>query len=114
MGSIEVVKEPSIMQTGEAVYRIGDKVFVLTSDNFNYYDFLRPRCIKSMSIEGNIARIDLDREVIRHCSNRFILIDLDTKQITWNDVSPSDNPEYTKWDHSTVLTPDKLAVRVIS
>ena len=64
--------------------------FTLESNNFNYYDYLKPECIKNISYVDNsneIIKIELDRNIIRHCYNRYIHINLNNKQITWYDVS---------------------------
>lgn len=68
-------------------YKIRNIKFKLKCNNFNYNDYLNNNFIKNIKIiDYNIVRIDLDRFKIRHCHDRYIIVNLNTGQITWFNV----------------------------
>jgi hypothetical protein len=82
---IKEIVEPSIKIPGITNYKIGFYNFTLTSNNFNY--FLQKKYIQKISIiSDNIIKIELDRYAIRHCDNRYILVNLFDKSITWCNI----------------------------
>jgi hypothetical protein len=87
--SVKVIREPSIVTKDcMSKYTINNKSFTLTCNNFNYFCYLKPDYIQSITEEGEwIVKIQLNRYAIRHCDERYILIDFISKKITWCNVS---------------------------
>jgi hypothetical protein len=91
---MNVIIEPHVIGNirGLAEYKIAGRKFKLSTNNFNYFDYLRPNMIESITHEGNnIIKIELDRNKISHWARRYILIDLDNKTITWYNTNPDAN-----------------------
>lgn len=77
---------------GLAEYNIAGRKFRLSTNNFNFFDYLRPNMIESITHEGNnIIKIELDRHKINHWARQYILIDLNNRTITWYNTSPDGN-----------------------
>ena len=96
--TVEVIYECSIGRSGMnglSKYTLNDKVFYISTNNLNYFDYLNPNCIQNISeVDENTIKIQLDRHVIRHCDERYILIDYVTGKIKWYNVSNSTHPHY--------------------
>lgn len=109
---ITVVKEPSIMYGSESIFRIRGNAFRLRTDNFNYFDFLRPEYIQHVRLVAKrIVCIELDRHKIRHCARRYIMVNLETKRITWYDKAVTS--EYAFMDREYILPMSKMEVEVL-
>lgn len=110
--NIQSILPPSIIHKGCIKITLHNRCFLLMTQDFNYFDYLRPECIKSIILaEKHFVRIDLDRHRIRHCDNRFIYIDLITGIIAWFNISPS--VEYSRWDIVKILDDSQMKVLVL-
>ena len=102
---MNVIVEPSVIGNirGLAEYKIAGRKFRLSTDNFNFFDYLRPNIIESITYEGNnVIKIELDRHKIRHWARQYILIDLNNRTITWYNTSPDGN--FANLNNSRVFT----------
>ena len=107
-----MVQEPSIAQRGQAIFRVKGNEFRLSTDNFNYFDFLRPEYIKSVELVAHrIVCIELDRHKIRHCARRYITVNLKSNRITWYDKAVT--PEYAFMDMEDLLPMSKMELEVL-
>lgn len=108
---ITVVQEPSIVKRGQAIFRINGNEFMLSTDNLNYFDFLRPEFIQTIKLVSNgIVCIELDRHKIRHCARRYIMVNLKSKRITWYNKAVT--PEYAFMDMEDILPMSKMELEV--
>jgi hypothetical protein len=107
-----VVQEPSIVQRGHTIFRIKGNVFRLSTDNFNYFDFLRPEFIQTIKlVSKGIVCIEVDRHKIRHCARRYIIVNLKSKRITWYNKAVT--PEYAFMDMEDILPMSKMELEVL-
>ena len=88
-------------------YIINDKSFRLYVSNFNYFEYLKPDNVESITDEGNnIIKIELNRNKIGHSERRFLLVDLNNRTLTWHNIHPDINR--TEFNLIRLLTPDKI------
>lgn len=73
-----------------AVINVRRKEVIIKTNNIYYYDYLNKSAIQSITLVNNILKIQVDRHIIRHCYDRWITINLVTKELIWHDISPND------------------------
>ena len=87
--AIQLLTEPSIIQEGRALFTVdGCEPFILHVKTFNYFNFIRPSCVKQITydIDTNIVTILLDQVAIRHCHDRWLTINMQTKEFLWHEA----------------------------
>ena len=100
----KVIIRASIISEGITQFAKDDiDIFRLYCNNMMYWEYLNPENILSIKEEDEFIRIDLDRIKIRHSSNRYILINLATKEIIWHNICP-DEKYAKKLNHIETLT----------
>jgi hypothetical protein len=73
-----------------ALFNVRGKEVIIKTNNLYYFDYLNKSSIQSITLVNNILKIQVDRFIIRHCYDRWITINLNTKELIWHDISPND------------------------
>jgi len=83
--SCESIKGPSIaLEESESIYNFDGIQFKLTTNNLNYFDFLREELIESISYideEKQNIKIKINSFKISSCDERYITINLTNNRI---------------------------------